>query len=67
MNEQALFIVWRESVEAILVVGIAYAWLKQSGALTGLRYRWLGVLGGLLLAGLIDHFFLSTGLPSSLS
>ncbi|HSH47146.1 MAG TPA: hypothetical protein VK991_00940 [Halomonas sp.] len=45
MNEQVLFIVWRESVEAILVVGIAYAWLKQSESRTGLRYLWLVVLG----------------------
>ena len=25
----ALFIVWRESAEALLVVGIVYAWLKR--------------------------------------
>lgn len=51
MFEQILFIVWRESVEAILVVGIAYSWLKQADARIGLRYLWLGVVGGLLLAG----------------
>lgn len=61
MNEQVLFIVWRESVEAILVVGIAYAWLKQSQARIGLRYLWLGVLGGLLLAGLMGVGLMSAG------
>ncbi len=29
---QVLFIVWRESVEALLVVGILYAWLKNGDA-----------------------------------
>lgn len=49
-----LFIVWRESVEGILVVGILYAWLKShpEGA-TGMRYLWGGVAGGLALAGLL--------------
>ena len=27
--EQALLIVWRESVEALLVIGILFAWLRQ--------------------------------------
>lgn len=49
-----LFIVWRESVEGILVVGILYAWLKAhpQGAL-GMRYLWGGVAAGLGLAGLL--------------
>lgn len=49
-----LFIVWRESVEGILVVGILYAWLKShpQGA-AGMRYLWGGVAGGLALAGLL--------------
>jgi len=47
----ALFIVWRESAEALLVVGIVYAWLKrQPDARTGLRYLWGGVAAGLGLA-----------------
>lgn len=48
---QVLFIVWRESVEAILVVGIVFAWLRHhpDGA-RGLRYMWLGVAAGLGLA-----------------
>lgn len=53
MWEQVLFIVWRESVEAILIVGIVYAWLKQADSRIGLRYLWLGVLAGLGLAGVV--------------
>lgn len=50
----ALFIVWRESVEALLVIGILWAWLKVRGELP--RGRWFivaGVAGGLLLAGML--------------
>ena len=47
----ALFIVWRESAEAMLVVGILYAWLKhRPDARTGLKYLWGGVAVGLGLA-----------------
>jgi len=47
----ALFIVWRESAEALLVVGIVYAWLvRQPDARTGMRYLWVGVAAGLALA-----------------
>ena len=51
-----IFIVWRESIEAMLVIGILYTWLKtqtRSGsvdAVMGLRYLWGGVLGGIGLA-----------------
>jgi high-affinity iron transporter len=47
-----LFVVWRESVEALLVVGILHAWLKNGGdaARRGLPYLWAGVGGGLLAA-----------------
>ncbi len=49
---QVLFIVWRESVEALLVVGILYAWLKNGDAQArhGLPYLWAGVVIGLLAA-----------------
>lgn len=49
---QVLFIVWRESVEALLVVGILYTWLKNGGqaARSGLPYLWSGVASGILLA-----------------
>ena len=37
----ALFIIWRESAEAMLVVGILYAWLKkQPDMKRGMRYLW---------------------------
>lgn len=49
---QILFVVWRESVEALLVVGILYAWLKNgdTAARSGLPYLWAGVGIGLLAA-----------------
>ena len=49
---QILFIVWRESVEALLVVGILYAWLKNGDddARRGLPFLWTGVAVGLLMA-----------------
>ncbi len=49
-----VFIVWRESVEAMLVIGILYAWLQaRDEARTGLRFLWGGVAAGLGLAGLL--------------
>lgn len=49
---QILFIVWRESVEALLVVGILYAWLRNGDATArkGLPYLWAGVGLGVLAA-----------------
>ncbi|RKP50575.1 FTR1 family iron permease [Trinickia fusca] len=49
---QVLFVVWRESVEALLVVGILHAWLKNgdADARRGLPYLWAGVGVGLLAA-----------------
>ncbi|KAF0812312.1 Ferrous iron permease EfeU [Andreprevotia sp. IGB-42] len=53
--DQVLFIVWRESVEALLVVGILYAWLKANpvSGQRGLRYLWGGVAAGLVLSGFL--------------
>ncbi|CCJ50488.1 FTR1 family iron permease [Bordetella parapertussis] len=52
--EQVLFIVWRESVEALLVVGILYAWLRATPAgRRGMPYLWGGVAAGLALALLL--------------
>src|ERR1700709_731067 len=50
---QVLFIVWRESVEALLVVGILYAWLRNgdADARRGLPYLWAG--GALGLPGAV--------------
>lgn len=50
--ETVAFIVWRESVEALLVVGILYVWLRASPeGRRGLPWLWGGVAAGLLLAG----------------
>lgn len=52
--EQVAFIVWRESVEALLVVGILYAWLRQSPeGRKGLPWLWGGVMCGMALAGML--------------
>ncbi|MBG3128692.1 MULTISPECIES: FTR1 family iron permease [Proteus] len=48
---QVLFVVWRESFEALLVVGIIYAWIKRSPTpQQGMKYLWGGVAFGLFLA-----------------
>ncbi|VVE10218.1 FTR1 family iron permease [Pandoraea aquatica] len=49
---QVMFIVWRESVEALLVVGILHAWLANPdhGAKRGLPYLWAGVVLGIAAA-----------------
>ncbi len=47
----AIFIVWRESVEALLVIGILQVWLNnREQARTGLRFLWGGVAAGVGLA-----------------
>src|SRR5512142_634771 len=62
----ALFIVWRESAEAMLVVGILYAWLKhRPDAATGMRFLWGGVTAGAGLA--IGLALVMLGIASSLS
>jgi high-affinity iron transporter len=62
----ALFIVWRESAEAMLVVGILYAWLRnRADAATGMRYLWGGVAVGGALALVLALVML--GIAASLS
>src|SRR3990172_7154870 len=62
----ALFIVWRESVEAILVVGILYAWIRRSPASgVGLRHLLWGSGAGVLLAATLGALML--GLQSQLA
>ncbi len=54
MFGNVVFIVWRESVEALLVIGILNAWLTQQPpavARRGRLYLWAGVVAGLLAAG----------------
>ena len=62
----ALFIVWRESAEAMLVVGVLYAWLKnRADAAIGMRYLWGGVAAGAGLAAGLALIML--GIASALS
>lgn len=62
----SLFIVWRESVEAILVISILYAWIRARGdGRIGVHHLWAGVAGGLLLAGVLALAML--GLQSQLA
>lgn len=64
--EQVIFIVWRESVEALLVVGILFTWLRASPAgRRGLPWLWGGVAAGLALAGALALILL--GVASWLS
>jgi high-affinity iron transporter len=59
---QSLFIVWRESVEALLVIGILYAWLRhQPDSRRGLALLWSGVAGGVLLSILLALLILGAG------
>ncbi|KIZ40374.1 MULTISPECIES: FTR1 family protein [Rhodopseudomonas] len=46
------FVIWRESVEALLVIGILNAWLtrQQVDAARGRLYLWAGVGAGLLIS-----------------
>ncbi len=51
---QVLFVVWRESFEALLVIGIIYAWIKRHpDARNGMKYLWGGVVLGLLTSILL--------------
>jgi len=57
----SFFIVWRESVEALLVIGILYAWVKREQNARGLNQIWLGSLLGLGLAGTLALLINSAG------
>lgn len=59
---QAFFIVWRESVEALLVVGILHAWLRSLPQ--GGRYRaflWGGIAAGCVLAAALAALIYGAG------
>lgn len=59
---QSLFIVWRESVEALLVIGILYAWLRhRPDPRGGLRMLWSGTALGILFACLLGLGFVLAG------
>lgn len=56
----ALFVVWRESVEAMLIIGVLYAWLQRSDAEHGsVRALWLGVATGIGLASALGWAMLT--------
>lgn len=62
MMGQVLFIVWRESVEALLVVGILNAWMNQNPeGKAGKPWLWGGVFAGLVLAVLLALALFSAG------
>jgi high-affinity iron transporter len=51
---QAFFIVWRESVEALLIVGILHAWLRSLPQSRSYRmFLWGGVASGGVLAAML--------------
>ena len=41
---QVAFVVWRECFEALLVIGIIYAWMAKQEDRSCMRYLWGGVL-----------------------
>jgi high-affinity iron transporter len=52
--EQTIFVVCRESVEALLVIGILYAWMDgREDAKTGKKWLFAGILAGFGLATLL--------------
>ena len=58
-----VFIVWRESIEALLVIGILSAWLSQQGdaARRGRLFLWAGVSAGLVMAFALGAGLISLG------
>jgi high-affinity iron transporter len=59
---QSMFIVWRESVEALLVIGILQAWISQQQQDQRLtRFLWAGVVLGLMCSGLLAGAILWAG------
>lgn len=57
------FIIWRESVEALLVIGILNAWLARQGEIAsrGRIFLWAGVAAGLLVAVVLGVIFIAFG------
>jgi len=56
-----LFIVWRESIEALLVIGVLYAWLRKNDLQPQIIRLWLGSGLGLCLAGALAVVFFAAG------
>ena len=57
------FIIWRESVEALLVIGILNAWLARQREIAsrGRIFLWAGVAAGLLVAVVLGVIFIAFG------
>jgi high-affinity iron transporter len=57
------FVIWRESVEALLVIGILNAWLVSQHAIAqrGQMFLWAGVGAGLLFAVALGAVFIYFG------
>jgi high-affinity iron transporter len=51
---QILFVVWRESIEALLVIGILHAWLTHNASPAARAYLWGGVVAGLVAAAALS-------------
>ena len=50
----AFFVMYRESFEAILIVGILYSFIiRQPHAQKAMKYLWVGVLAGVALSALL--------------
>ena len=58
MNANAVFVVWRESLEAMLVIGILHAWLQRNPMPGGRTALYLGTGAGLALAGALGAIML---------
>lgn len=58
-----VFIIWRESVEALLVIGILNAWLARQSEIAsrGRLFLWAGVAAGLLVAVVLGVIFIAFG------
>ncbi|RCL01453.1 MAG: high-affinity iron transporter [Candidatus Tokpelaia sp. JSC085] len=59
--QESLFIVWRESVEALLVLGILHAWLQHNSLESQVTRLWIGTGFGILLASILALIFWIAG------
>lgn len=67
MYRNVVFVVWRESVEALLIVGILNAWLADNApeARRARIFLWSGVVAGIAVAALLG--WVLVGMAQSLS
>lgn len=60
ISGKVIFIVWREALEAVLIIGIIYAYLKKSQNLKGIRLMWIGIGLGVILSAFLAWAMLAT-------